>query len=117
MPNNYEVNLHNITTIYEELKPLSENNDVIDLTIENIYDNLNINNYLNLLNICSHAKLNVFCGTSGGHLASCICFGKKSIGYLENMNYDFINSSKFSIDNVCITEKFDDFIKLIEDEC
>lgn len=109
MPHNFETDMHKITTIYEELTQLNNNNNVIDLTEENIYDNLNIENYLKLLNIYNKSKLNIFCGVSGGNLASCICFGTFSIC--------FNNTNIYTHNNIKICETYENFFNSIENIC
>jgi hypothetical protein len=119
MPSNYETNSHNITTIYEELKQLNNNNRVVDLSQENIYDNMDINNYLTLLNVYNKSKVNIFCGISGGNLASCICFGKKSFAFVGRMVevFDYVLNNEKICKNVDIFDNYNTFFSSIENIC
>jgi hypothetical protein len=117
MPSNLETDVHKITTIYEELKQLNNNNEVIDLTEENIYDNLNIENYLKLLNVYNKSKLNIFCGVSGGNLASCICFSTNSICFNSKNGLDYVLNNYNLCNNIKICETYIDFFSLIENIC
>jgi hypothetical protein len=83
MPRNMETDVHKITTIYQELLQLTQNNDVLDLTEENIYDTMDFDHYLKLLNIVANSKLNIVFGFSGGGLATTLCFGTKTIGFIQ----------------------------------
>lgn len=72
--NNYEGNIHNIQTLYNELLELKKNNEVIDLTIDEIYNSLNYDNYKRDITIINKAKWNIILG-HGGHLCSSLVFG------------------------------------------
>ena len=117
MPSNLETDVHKITTIYEELKQLNNNNEVIDLTEEKIYDNLNIENYLKLLYVYNKSKLNIFCGVSGGNLASCICFSTNSICFNSKNGLDYVLNNYNLCNNIKICETYIDFFSLIENIC
>ena len=56
MPSNVESDIHKMTTIYDELLELKSNNDVLDLSIDNIYDNLNFENYCKDMALIHYAK-------------------------------------------------------------
>lgn len=71
---NYEANLHNIQTIYSELLELHKNNDVVDLTIPEIYNSLDYETYKKDISLISKAKWNIVLG-QGGHLCSSLTFG------------------------------------------
>ena len=73
-PNTIEQKIHGITTIYDELLLLKNNNNVIDLTIKEIYNNLDYNIYKKDLSIIKNAKYNICIG-QGGQLCSSILFG------------------------------------------
>ena len=76
-----EVLVHGITTVYEELLGLKNNNDVLDLSIQNIYNNLDYNNYKNDVKLIQNAKTNILVGC-GGQFSTCLLFGKGLITYL-----------------------------------
>jgi len=80
VPDNYESKVNNITTIYNELLQLKNNNDILDLSIKNIYDNLKFDSYLEDLSIIHNAKVNILVGHGGSYCTS-LFFGKKSIVY------------------------------------
>jgi hypothetical protein len=75
-----EVQTHKITTIYNELLELKNNNDILDLTKYNIYDNLNFEDYEKDMALIHYAKLNILVG-HGGQYCNCFCFGKKTVVY------------------------------------
>ena len=75
MPNNFETRCHNIQTIYTQLLELKNNNNILDLTIDNIYDNLNFENYCKDISIIHNAKTNILFG-NGGSFCLSVCFGK-----------------------------------------
>jgi hypothetical protein len=74
----YEANIHGITTIYEELLLLKINNDIIDLTKDDIYNNLNFDEYLNDMSIINNAKYNI-CVGCGGQFCNSLFFGNNTI--------------------------------------
>ena len=75
-----EVQIHKITTIYNELLELKNNNDILDLTKYNIYDNLNFKDYETDMELIHYAKLNILVG-HGGQYCNCFCFGEKTVVY------------------------------------
>lgn len=81
MPSNYETTVHKITTIYEELLELNNNNRVLDLSIDNVYDNLNFENFCKDMSIIHNSKTNILVG-HGGQFCNSILFGKNAISYL-----------------------------------
>jgi hypothetical protein len=99
MPRNTESNFHNITTIYNELLELKKNNDILDLSIYNIYNNLDYDNYKKDINLINNAKYNI-CFGQGGQLCTSLVFGKSTIFYYKidnsvlNNNY-LLNNNNF----------------------
>jgi len=81
IPNNFESRVHKITTIYNELLELKNNNEIIDLTKENIYDNLNFEDYLKDISLIHYANNNISVG-HGGQFVSCLLFSKKFISFI-----------------------------------
>ena len=79
-PHTEEVDIHGITTVYDELRFLSKCNDVSDMTIENIYSNLDYNSYKSDVAIIKHAAYNILFGL-GGQLCTSLLFGKSTIYY------------------------------------
>jgi hypothetical protein len=96
-PNTWEGKIHNITTIYDELLELKNNNNVIDMTTDSIYDNLDYNRYINDLNIISNAYCNILCGHGGPFVIS-VCYSKRNISLfdkrLDDINIKYDNRTK-----------------------
>ena len=97
---------HGITTVYEDLKVLDKNNKVIDITINNIYNNLNYENYYNDVQLMKNAKYNIIFGR-GGPLCTSIIFGKSTIFYYKkNHNYNelgdenLLKNNHFHFENI-----------------
>jgi hypothetical protein len=74
---NTESKLHGITTIYSELLNLYNynSNKILDLTKENIYDELNYDEYKNDICLINKAEYNI-CYGQGGQLCTSLVFGK-----------------------------------------
>lgn len=111
MPNNVEVDIHKITTIYDELLELKSNNDVLDLSVDNIYDNLNFENYCKDMSIIHYAKNNILVG-HGGQYCNSIIFGKGMIVYTLPILLGNLNTS--NIHNCYIYFDIEDFLKKID---
>lgn len=91
-----------ITTIYNELIELKNNNYVIDLSIENIYKELDFDNYLNDISMIHNAEYNIIVGL-GGHFVSSLVFSKGPvINYISHI---------FEIHNINFLQKKDYIIK------
>jgi len=82
MPSNIESDIHHITTVYPELLELKIHNSVIDMTDDNIYDNLNFEHYMNDMTLVHGATKNILFG-HGGQYCNCYCFSKKTFVYTE----------------------------------
>lgn len=78
MVNTNEQNMHRISTIYESLLELKNNNQIIDLTCETLYNSLDINRYIMDCNLIKNAHKNILIGFSG-QLCSCLAFNYQSI--------------------------------------
>jgi hypothetical protein len=101
--------IHGITTIYNELTNLKKNNTVIDLTIDNIYKELNFDNYLNDMVIINKAKYNILVGI-GGPFVNSLVFGKNTITYLtQNILNDYVVTQN---ENIITEIDYNLFIKL-----
>lgn len=85
-----ESKLHGITTIYNELLNLKKNNNIIDLTEDDIYNSLNYERYKKDICLINKALFNVVFGL-GGHLCSSIAFGKV-VFYDDLLIEDFNNN-------------------------
>lgn len=106
-PSTWEGNIHGITTIYDELLNLKNNNVVIDLTKETIYNDLSIDNYFKDMNIIKNAKYNIHFGC-GGQFVSSLIFGNKIISFYPKILKGIypINSN----DNIFLIDSFDEYI-------
>jgi hypothetical protein len=80
MPKTYESIQIGITTIYNELLTLSNNNTVVDLSEDIIYNNLNYNTYKHDIALFRKAKYNIICGF-GGQLSTLLTFCDNIIHY------------------------------------
>jgi hypothetical protein len=103
---------HKITTIYKELLELKNNNDIIDLTIPNIYNNLNYENYCKDLSIIHNAKANIIVG-QGGSLCSSIMFGQNTILYILPKLLCNLNVNTLKNNNIQVCFNTTDFFKKI----
>ncbi len=112
-PHTEEVDIHGITTVYNELLELKNHNNIIDNSIENIYSNLDYNNYKNDIKLIQNAKYNI-CFGLGGQLCTSIIFGKSTIVYCkvnEKLNTDNFKKTNFYFTNIT------DFFDLIKEKC
>jgi len=82
-PHTEEVDAHGITQIYNELMNLTNNNEVIDMSIDCIYSNLNYETYAKDIDVIKHATHNISFGV-GGAFCNSICFGKSTIVYCRD---------------------------------
>ncbi len=111
-----EVILHGITTVYDELLGLKNNNTINDITVDNIYNNLNYDSYKNDVNIIKNAKYNICFGV-GGQFCTSIIFGKSTIVYCSVINIlDHINKDIFLEDSYYFTNMVD-FFNTISQYC
>jgi hypothetical protein len=98
MPSNFETNYHKISTIYNELLKLKTNNNVLDLSIDNIYDNLDFDNYCKDISLIYNAKTNILCG-HGGQYCNSIMFGNGMIVYTTTQLCGNFNLNLFEQNN------------------
>jgi hypothetical protein len=111
---NYESKVHKITTIYDELKLLKNNNNVIDLTKDNIYDNLDFDNYLNDIQLINEAYCNIGVGC-GGQFVSSIIFSNKALFYESSVLMSSLNVDNLKSNNIEIIYDLSVFFKKIHD--
>lgn len=90
-PNNFEHQVHGITTVYNELLSLKNLNTIIDLTKPSIYDTLDYDEFKKDCSIMMGASLNIHFGM-GGALSTCMNFCKKTIAFIPD--YDSIDIEK-----------------------
>jgi hypothetical protein len=114
MPTNQESDIHKITTLYEELLELKNNNDVIDLSIYNIYDNLNFENYCKDMAIIHNAECNILFG-NGGQFCNSIIFGKKSVVYTLPQLLFGLDKESLNKSNIVINYNWDIFLYNLSD--
>lgn len=102
-----EVDMLSITTIYDELMLLKNNNDVIDLT-----DDIIIPDYERLkksIDVIRGAVCNI-CFGHGGAFCLSITYSKLCIAYIDNINYShFFNINTLRSNNVFLHSNFNHF--------
>jgi hypothetical protein len=105
-PQTLEVNIHGITTIYDQLLKLKDNNNVCDLSEKDIYSNIKYESYKKDLEIIKNAKYNVCIGV-GGHFCSSLIFGN-TLGcpIIDSMKFFNIDGNKM----MCSIEELFDFL-------
>ncbi len=107
---NLEVNVHHTDTVYNELKNLEKNNQVIDLTQECLNltsDSLEFEKSLNILN---NSELCISFGVGGNYCLN-LCFGNKMLCCISDSTYRNYNLNTINRDNYII---FKDELKLFE---
>ena len=113
-PYTEEVGIHGICTVYDELLELNKNNNnIIDNSIEYIYNNLNYDNYKKDIKLIKRAKYNI-CFGIGGQFCTSAIFGECTIVYCEVqqlLNTEYFNKNNFWVNN----QK--DFFNLIKEKC
>ena len=112
-PYTEEVRAHGITTIYKELSKLKKHNNVEDITIENIYNNLDYNSYKKDVLLIKNAKYNI-CFGLGGQLCTSILFGKSTLVYCKVLQ--FLNTENFNKKNYYSVD-IDSFLSFIKTQC
>lgn len=75
-----------MTSAYEEMIRLKDNNRVMDLTKDSIHDDMNFDLFKSDLSIIKNAECNITFGWGGPFCLSLI-FGKKCITYIDKINY------------------------------
>jgi hypothetical protein len=111
-PINEETIMHGITTIYDELLELKHNNDLIDISIENIYNNLDYDDYKKYVLLIQNAKHNI-CFSQGGQLSTCLMLGNSTIFYFKINNLD-INDKYLANNNHFHCKTIESCIELIK---
>ena len=97
-----------MSTIYDEIMLLKINNKVIDLSVDEIYNCPDINQFENDISIINHAKLNIGVGL-GGQFCMNLAFSNKSIYYVpKNIHNEIKYMKKEGIE---VYHKIDDFIE------
>lgn len=107
-----EQKFHRIDTIYPLLLKLKQNNNVIDLTKETIYNSLNINDYMHDCSIIKGAYKNILVGFSG-QLVMCLSFAPQSIICLALDKIDTMEFHKNMYDHIFY--EFDKYQKCISE--
>ena len=106
-----ESNYHGIKTIYNELLLLKRNNNVIDLSKEEIYNNLNYDDFLKDVSMIHHASYNIHFGL-GGQFVSSLVFGDSIINYIPRELQEMINITGNNLFN-----NIDNYINFINNSC
>jgi hypothetical protein len=90
---NIETTYHNIKTLYDNLLILNNNNNVIDLTHENLCSgNDNFENFIYEMQLINNAVCNITFGI-GGNFVLCQSFSKNNLCYVS----DYLNHNEFFI--------------------
>lgn len=103
--NTNEGNELGITTMYDELINLKNNNNVIDLTIDTIINNLNYENYIKDVAIIKYADVNLCCGL-GGTLCTSLAFARKIVMFYKD--------NSFSLGHFNNTEHYDTIYEYLD---
>ena len=86
-----------ITTIYDELLNLKNNNDLLDLTKEDIYSDLNYEDFVKDISLINKASKNVHVGC-GGQFVFSLCFSNNVITYVDKKLKSLLNSNLINLD-------------------
>jgi hypothetical protein len=105
---NKEAILHKIISIYDKILLLKNNNEVIDLTYEELYSCNNYSDFEQDLYIINNAKLNIGFGY-GGPLTICQAFSHNNLFYINKLNHECLKTYKKLNNSVC--DNIDNFIK------
>ena len=116
MSTNLESNCNKITTLYEELLELKTNNEVVDLSICNIYDNLDYENYCKDMGIIHNAEYNVLFG-NGGQFCNSIIFGNKTIVYTHPRLLLSLDKESLNKSNITIEYNLENFFNRLSKLC
>jgi len=114
--NNTEV-LHSpdiITQIYNILINLSNNNDVIDQTVEMLVDNLDYNNFVKDVQLIQNAKYNIHFG-DGGSMNYSMIFGKHTT-IIYNRDMEEWDKCALQQENTFICNNINDFLNKLQTE-
>jgi len=106
--NNDTIAIPSITTIYDELLFLKNNNNIEDLTEEYMYNTPCMEKFEKDLSIISNAICNIGIG-HGGQFCINLCFSNKSIYFVEKGLINF----KINTDSMILIEDINKFIEKI----
>jgi hypothetical protein len=86
-----EKNIHNIESVYDILLNLKNNNTVIDLTKDYLYNgNVSIEDFERDLQLINSADANITFGF-GGNFGLCAMASKNTIGYIATLNHNILS--------------------------
>jgi len=105
-----------ITTIYDELTELKNNNSVNYLCIDNIYNNLNYDNYKKDIELIKNAKYNI-CFGQGGQLCTSLVFSHSTIFYYPSNTGNIFNENNLKQNNHFYYSVIEDMFKIINQKC
>ena len=94
-PKTIESEMHGITTIYNELLELKKFNNIIDLSVPQIYNDLDYNKYKKDICLINKAKWNICIG-QGGQLCSSLVFGKTIFYNPIDSDFFYKNNNLFN---------------------
>ena len=96
---NKEAIIHSITSLYDIMILMKNNNNVIDLTYNDLYSGNNIYDFEKDLFLINNAKLNIGFGY-GGPLNICQAFSKNNIFYIDQLKHEILDYYKNINNNV-----------------
>lgn len=97
---NKEAIIHNITSMYDNMMLMKKNNNVIDLTHNDLYSGNNIYDFEKDIFLINNAKLNIGFGY-GGPLNICQAFSKNNYFYIDKLKHEILDYYKLLNNNVC----------------
>jgi hypothetical protein len=107
---NIEAKIHNIISLYNILILMKNNNEIIDLTYDELYSGNEYNDFEKDCNIINNAICNIGFGY-GGSLNICMAFSKTNIFYIDELKHDCLDTYNRLTGQLFIN--FDDFFKKI----
>lgn len=105
-----------INTIYDELIELKNNNNINNVCIDNIYNNLNYDNYKKDIELIKNAKYNI-CFGQGGQLCTSLVFSKSTIFYYPLNTGNLQNENNLKENNHYYCSTIEDIFKIINQKC
>lgn len=107
---------HGITTVYKELLEIKNNNpNVKDITLKELYNNLDYENYKKDVTLIKNAKYNI-CFGQGGQFCSSIILGKSTIFYYKIQNIH-LNKTSLHCNGHYHCDTIDSFLNTISEKC
>lgn len=109
--NNVEVRQHKIVSLYEILMSMKNNNDILDLTHNILYDNDDFELFVNEIEIMNKARFNITFGW-GGSFVITNAFSRNNICYVSSIKHEILNRMMNTNDK--IYREFNTFLDSIK---